>query len=465
MPSLVYSSPNPTTDPTSSIDIGASYYTFSNNGNTSAASNMAHSNILSTDFTIETWVNYYSDPLNPANVAYIPYLVGNMSPTALANYWSFGLTANRQLSFYMNANNTMGTAIYTQSNAVPINTWTHIGVSFVNATKSFTLYVNGVAQSNLLTNYATYVTIANSSATSATCSPVTHVGTGFGSLILGSLSTSNNPAYIHDFKMVTGTSYTPSVTLPMTSTTGTRLLMRAAATTRNVVVTTPSIPANSWQRVTFNIPGETLSTWATSSNAALTMSLTLGAASSNVTTSLGGWNSFNAYSSNNTQLYTQNSNAFMAAQGNAILVTGMQLETGSNATPFEYRLFANELRLCQRYFEKSYDLTTVPGTAFTVGANLANIPGAHYKIAYDANNFYDCGYTNTKVDKRAAEKSNITLYSMLGTSNATYNGTSAANFTSARVVNAGPSTFKVIGGGGMTLNHSHYFHWTYDAEF
>jgi len=38
-------------------------------------------------------------------------------------------------------------------------------------------------------------------------------------------------------------------------------------------------------------------------------------------------------------------------------VTGVQLEKGSVATPFEVRPFATELALCQRYFEKSFDIT------------------------------------------------------------------------------------------------------------
>jgi hypothetical protein len=43
-------------------------------------------------------------------------------------------------------------------------------------------------------------------------------------------------------------------------------------------------------------------------------------------------------------------------------VTGLQLEEGAVATPFEYRQIPEELALCQRYFEKSYDQATVPGS-------------------------------------------------------------------------------------------------------
>lgn len=44
-------------------------------------------------------------------------------------------------------------------------------------------------------------------------------------------------------------------------------------------------------------------------------------------------------------------------------VTGVQLEVGEQATPFEHRSFGEELALCQRYFAKSYNHSVTPGTA------------------------------------------------------------------------------------------------------
>ena len=43
-------------------------------------------------------------------------------------------------------------------------------------------------------------------------------------------------------------------------------------------------------------------------------------------------------------------------------LTGVQLEVGDTATDFEHRSFGEELLLCKRYFEKSYDVGTAPGT-------------------------------------------------------------------------------------------------------
>ena len=48
-------------------------------------------------------------------------------------------------------------------------------------------------------------------------------------------------------------------------------------------------------------------------------------------------------------------------------VTGVQLELGNVATPFEVRPFSVELATCMRYYEKSYNYSIIPGTATTVG--------------------------------------------------------------------------------------------------
>lgn len=53
---------------------------------------------------------------------------------------------------------------------------------------------------------------------------------------------------------------------------------------------------------------------------------------------------------------------------NTVNLCGVQLEGGSIATPFEQRTFQQELLLCQRYYEKSYDFSDAPGAVSNNGS-------------------------------------------------------------------------------------------------
>lgn len=71
---------------------------------------------------------------------------------------------------------------------------------------------------------------------------------------------------------------------------------------------------------------------------------------------------------------------FTPASGTATL-GNVQLELGSRATPFEQRLNAIELALCQRYYEKSYIITTAIGTVTEENAIMSrygSYTGVHY---------------------------------------------------------------------------------------
>lgn len=49
-------------------------------------------------------------------------------------------------------------------------------------------------------------------------------------------------------------------------------------------------------------------------------------------------------------------------------IGGVQVEAGNTATPFERRPLSFELAQCQRYFQKSYNQSAVPGSTFTQGS-------------------------------------------------------------------------------------------------
>ena len=72
--------------------------------------------------------------------------------------------------------------------------------------------------------------------------------------------------------------------------------------------------------------------------------------------------------------------SIFASTNNTLEITGVQLEVGSQATPFEHRSFGEELALCQRYFfdhrpSDGYEFFGVGvHTSSTNNVNLVNFP-------------------------------------------------------------------------------------------
>jgi hypothetical protein len=113
--------------------------------------------------------------------------------------------------------------------------------------------------------------------------------------------------------------------------------------------------ANTWEYKTITIAGDTTGTWQTGNIKGITMMFSLGAGSS-LLAAAGSWSaSFPRGATGQTNLVSTN--------GATFYITGVQLEKGSTATSFDYRPYGTELMLCQRYFQKSYDIETAVGTA------------------------------------------------------------------------------------------------------
>lgn len=102
--------------------------------------------------------------------------------------------------------------------------------------------------------------------------------------------------------------------------------------------------ANTWEYKSVTIPGDTTGTWLTTTGIGLYLRFSLGAGSS-VSATAGAWTSTASVVS------ATGATNLIATNGATFYITGVQLETGSVATPFERRPFGTDLMLCQRYFQ------------------------------------------------------------------------------------------------------------------
>jgi hypothetical protein len=102
--------------------------------------------------------------------------------------------------------------------------------------------------------------------------------------------------------------------------------------------------ANTWQQITVTVAGDTSGTWIGATNGVgLKAWFSLGMGSTYSGTA-GAWAGATYFSATGATSVVATLNA-------TFYITGVQLETGTVATTFEYRPYGTELALCQRYYE------------------------------------------------------------------------------------------------------------------
>jgi len=119
--------------------------------------------------------------------------------------------------------------------------------------------------------------------------------------------------------------------------------VRNSATDRYYIFTYTIASANTWTPVSITIAGDTTGTWLTTNGVGIYLTFGLGIGSTYSATA-GAWGTGNKFSATG-------STSVVGTSGATFYLTGVQLEVGTKATPYEMQIYSDQLAQCQRYYE------------------------------------------------------------------------------------------------------------------
>jgi hypothetical protein len=151
----------------------------------------------------------------------------------------------------------------------------------------------------------------------------------------------------------------------LTGTFGGALQGYNGSTFRNYPFTFTINSANTWEKETITIVGDTTTFAYNSTNGyGLNVVFSLGAGSTYSGTA-GAWASGNIFSATG-------ATSVVGTNGATFYITGVQLEKGTTATSFDYRPYTTELQLCQRYLPAFISSSTSEVFGFGFSTNTTD---------------------------------------------------------------------------------------------
>ena len=213
--------------------------------------------------------------------------------------------------------------------------------------------------------------------------------------------------------------------------------------------------ANTWEYKTVTVAGDTTGTWLTNNGIGIRCHFTIGVGS-NYTATAGAWTA-------GAKFAPTGATSVVGTSGATLNITGVQLEAGTTATPFEHRMYSQELAMCQRYYEKSWNQSvSVPST--DTGGAVAMVCMANSSTTLQNNGVRH----NFQYRKRTAPT--VTVYPIASTTagsisyarNGQPRGTGTASLTnsSEMSIRVGGSASGLTAGYAVEL----LFHYTANAE-
>ena len=202
--------------------------------------------------------------------------------------------------------------------------------------------------------------------------------------------------------------------------------------------------ANTWEKKTVNYSASpSAGTWDYTNGIGLAISLVL-AAGTNYQTTKDTWQ---------TGAFLTTSNQVNACDNtsNDLYLTGVQLEVGSIATPFEVKSFSASLAECLRYYQKSYDYATAIAALTQLGeVGLLRVESADYEYS-----------TLLQAQMRSAPT--VATYSPITGASGKMRNFSTDTDHTPTVSFSSEKSFKV-NHGGLSAGNLLGFHYTVDAE-
>ena len=171
--------------------------------------------------------------------------------------------------------------------------------------------------------------------------------------------------------------------------------------------------ANTWEQKSVTIAGDTSGTWLTSNGIGIYVQFSLGMGST-YSGAAGSWSS-------TLYLSVTGAQSVVGTNGATFYITGVQLELGTVATPFESRLYGYELALCQRYYAKTFNTSVAPAEGL----------GTDY-LFYKQNTTYPEGVWHFPVEMRTAPT--VTKYNFRSGGSAGQWTNSSSDSSNARVL-------------------------------
>ena len=204
----------------------------------------------------------------------------------------------------------------------------------------------------------------------------------------------------------------------------------------------------SWAKITLTYPADTTGAFTDNNAHSLGLNIWLHAGA----TWTGGTLNSSAWAANNNANRAVGISSIVDATSRTFFITGVQMEIGATATEFESRTYGEELALCQRYYEKSYAQSVVPGTASSGPTDGG--------VFYAVDTASAIGNTIFKAEKRATPS--IVTYDNTGASGRARNNMSGASF----VVSPNDITTTAFNRitGSYTATHQFSAQWTATAE-